>query len=516
MTEPQTTNVEYEELMARAVELEAPMPGQPTDNSEVPCNLAMVQRATQDVGMSADFMRDRLGQGERERARFAESLRNAAKAYEETDENVAEGLNSETSISPVLPKPVADEVDPVTLGDGDTPYVMAAGDSEYLSVENASQQIAAGDQGASLTRFADAWEAYQRTLRQAAVDPRSRFRNFQHWWNESSAAAEASLEAQRSWLDSMAGYCGQLAGQAKDVVSAHKLAVSKHPTVAQVAEVNTNMYLYYCQGIKKTSWPYKDICQNSRWDCPVKFWSGAIESCQFKDGDENKTNSNRNLTKRHADMQAKSEETLAEYQQKARLPLTPLSPPKPPPAHYIPPPPEPEPEPEPEPGPNPDDLPFDGGGLPDTSGMMPSVPTLPTTPNDKAMKDALKDAFKGAPGLPKGGPGLKPAGLGGGGGLGGAPAMPLQPSVDAEAASRPAAAGPGGASLGRGIPGTGGAMGGGMGGGMAPMAPGAGQGQNAGKGKRMEEDDDALYVEDRSWTEGVIGNRPRKGAASDK
>ena len=51
---------------------------------------------------------------------------------------------------------------------------------------------------------------------------------------------------------------------------------------------------------------------------------------------------------------------------------------------------------------------------------------------------------------------------------------------------------------------------------MMPMAPGAGQGQQGGeKSKRTQSDDDALYTEDRAWTEGVIGNRPRK-AGPDK
>ena len=36
------------------------------------------------------------------------------------------------------------------------------------------------------------------------------------------------------------------------------------------------------------------------------------------------------------------------------------------------------------------------------------------------------------------------------------------------------------------------------------------QGGNEGKGKRVQAEDDALYVEDRSWTEGVIGRRRAK------
>lgn len=43
---------------------------------------------------------------------------------------------------------------------------------------------------------------------------------------------------------------------------------------------------------------------------------------------------------------------------------------------------------------------------------------------------------------------------------------------------------------------------------MPPMAPG-GQDQR-GKGKRVQSEDEALYTEERQWTEGVIGNRSRK------
>ncbi|BBX60632.1 hypothetical protein VIMS_03141 [Mycobacterium marinum] len=51
--------------------------------------------------------------------------------------------------------------------------------------------------------------------------------------------------------------------------------------------------------------------------------------------------------------------------------------------------------------------------------------------------------------------------------------------------------------------------------GMAPMgAPGAGQAPGqTGKGKRAEPGDELLYTEERPWTEGLIGKRPRKSAA---
>jgi hypothetical protein len=53
-------------------------------------------------------------------------------------------------------------------------------------------------------------------------------------------------------------------------------------------------------------------------------------------------------------------------------------------------------------------------------------------------------------------------------------------------------------------------------GGMAPMAPGAGgQGGQDSKTK-SKQGEEALYEEERPWTEAVIGNRRRKDATDNK
>lgn len=151
------------------------------------------------------------------------------------------------------------------------------------------------------------------------------------------------------------------------------------------------------------------------------------------------------------------------------------------------------------------------------------IPSLPDD-GDAATDDDLNTA--GIPGMPStgrtsgsGGPSVKAASYGGGGGGGGVPSMPLGPATPGEGSLGGGAPGSGagagaGAGAGRGIPA--GAMGG-MGG--APMggAPGAGgKGQQEGKGKRGPQEDEALYTEDRAWTEAVIGNRPRKAATDNK
>ncbi|WP_299557205.1 hypothetical protein [uncultured Mycolicibacterium sp.] len=111
------------------------------------------------------------------------------------------------------------------------------------------------------------------------------------------------------------------------------------------------------------------------------------------------------------------------------------------------------------------------------------------------------------------GPRLRPAGTGAGapglgtGGPAGGAAAPPQPPVTAETvAPAPRTAGRGPAPVGAGP----GSAGGPVGGGFAPMAPGLGQ--NQAKDRRRDPNvvpDTDLYIEDRPWTEPVIGNRRR-------
>jgi hypothetical protein len=471
MTQAQTLNVEKDELLARADELEAPITGQPSENPQPPCTLAMVTNAAQQLGLSADNMRLYLGVGERERRRLAVSLRNAAKAYEELDEDAAQALSTGTSVSAVTPRLVDGDLDALTLSA--TPVVaFAAEPTPYDPIRQAAQQIAQPDQGASFDRFAQAWEAHQRTL----LEARYRFRPFQSWEGEATYAVEQNFDQQRSWLDQMAALCGTMAAQARGVAAAQRRAFSQHPTVAQIKELDDAWHWYQQP-------PQKEM-----------YWESAKPQ----------------ILRYYAEYQTKSEEVLTEYVNGAALPLPPVSPPKPPVAHRIDSPQEPElgrPNLPGSPGNPADGLPLDAE-LPDPTGM-PGVPSAgaPSTP-DAALTDALTDALTETPGLPRtGGPALKPASLGGGaGGVPSMPSMPLQPAVDPESVSRPAAAARDLAGLGRTNLAAGGAMGGG-GMGMAPMGGPGAQGQGAGKGKRAQQDDKALYTEDRPWTEAVIGRR---------
>jgi chemotaxis protein histidine kinase CheA len=140
----------------------------------------------------------------------------------------------------------------------------------------------------------------------------------------------------------------------------------------------------------------------------------------------------------------------------------------------------------------------------------PLVPPLPVGGNPPHVNPASHGAAGAALG---GGVGIPPS-------VGGAntpprlqPPSQSQPSlhspkvqipVDPEALLRPAAA-PGHPGA---TPGTAPAGGGTGGSGMGGL--GAGQGQGGAKAKRVQPDDPAVYTEERAWTEGVIGLRPRR------
>jgi len=451
MTQTLTLNVEKQEILARADELEAPLPGQPSENPMSPCALAVAGVAAAQLALSADNVRIYLDVSQRERQRLAQSLRNAAKAYEDADEDAAAALNADNdSTSPVTAGLVDGDLDPVTLTH--TPLAAQGNDGHYQEVKQTATEIETGDHGRSFDRFANQWTAHQRTLLEAAY----RFRPFQHWDGEATPAVEAAFDAHRSWLYQMADLCGTMAQQAQGVTSVHRWAVSEHASSSYITTLES----------------YLKAAQEAGADSYVD-----------------------SLMKLYGELQARSEEVGAEYAKKAAIP--PVSPPKPPAAVRIP---EPEPTPKPEPQPEPEPA-------PDSSlDEFPGVPTgeTPTggmpTGGDGA---TLTDALAGAPSLPAGS-GVKPASLAASGIGGGVPPNLIDRPNYREWSYPPAPASPAAGGPGRGMPGLGGAMGGPMG--MAPMAPG-GQPQGGDKGRRALHADESLYTEERPWTEPVIGNR---------
>ncbi|MEE6139578.1 secretion protein EspB [Mycobacterium sp. 050128] len=450
-----TLNVEHAELIARAGELDAPIPGVPSENGQAPCALELATRAAQQLAFSADNMRIYLHAGEREHARLAQSLRNAAKAYEDIDELAADALNNDAPMAAPAPAHTETDAEPAMLAS--TVSLTGLDPIPYSPVKEAAKALMQGDQGRSLLDFAEEWAAYLRTLSQASF----RFRPFTDWDSEASDAVERHFDLDRNWLDHMARLCGQLSTQARNLVAAHRWAVSEHPTLERLRQLDERW-------ISNQSVPGWE-----RWGKPA-------------------------LLRVYAEYQAKSEAVLAEYEQ--RVALGPVNPPMPPVAYKI----DVPSAPDLRAGPGLEPLPLPDGGLPPLGGAMPALPSggTPSMPTDATLKDASKN-LKIVPNLPKGA-GIKPASIGAGGaGLPAMPKMPLQLAPDSAAVARPGATTGGGVP----VPAAYAALNKGGGVGMPMGAAPAGQGQDGGKAKRVQHGDEAIYTEDRAWTEAVIGRR---------
>jgi hypothetical protein len=479
MTQPLTVNVEKQELLARATELEAPIPGLPNEIQTLqgPCAFAGVSAAAEQLVLSANNMRTYLAVGERERGHLAESLRNAAAAYEDNDEQAAEALRTGTPVVPVPPKLADPGVHRGLLGD--TPKALGATPADYTfqTVKQRASDLEQPDQGTAFLAFADAWDAYRIALLQAA----DRFRPFTEWSGTACSAVEANFDQQRSWLTGMASLCGQMVTQARTLVDTLRYALQKHVWF-------NDRHVDYA-GILELEQIWVNQASKSKNPGVQKQWADTFAS-----------------------FQEQSDQIVADFQQKANLPLAPVNPPKPPEAYPI------------DPPSDSPDVPNDGGAtLPDVPGELPGgtpdspeIPSLPSADMPKTPSAPTGDIAGvkdvPAPALPKGGsPSLKPAsaGLGGFGmpsmPLKGVPSTPLKdPYYAAPAAPVPAATGAAGPTLA--APGGRGAMGGG-GMGAAPLgAQGADRG--AGKAKRVGQEESSIYIESRAWTEGLIGRLP--------
>ena len=551
MTDPQPLNVQYAELLARAHEVAAPigafyspvdflpgsgtwqhLPDPPPTTVTAPSGFPWMQRALTILTTNAQDLTSHLQDGAVQWANLATSLHNAALAYEKVDDNAATAINHDgaASIEPfslgggasaqsasTLPPSgsVSESADPVTLGSAPAALSNTESD-EFSTVAGRVQMLLQGDQGRSLRAFADQWDNY----RQLLTDCRVRFRTFKDWTGAARGKVEDNMGQQRSWCDSIAALCSQVSQQATAIADAHDAAVKAHPTncgdpdtpVRAETDLQTlgeRFEDYWCDPAQRhvNTWSH-NTCGSTGWhrDATCHYndnWTASGGNRCDWEQKANDLNGSKDFENRYKNIQNLSDTAHSNYQTKVSS-ISTTSAPEPPAAYPISPP---QPNPTPVDPVNPDNPHFP------VMPQMPQMPMMPPMP-DEPDADAL-NGLTGAPARLTGAGGVKPPSLGGvtpaslGGGGGGIPKMPLAPAAaDAEAtAPRAAAAGPGGAGPGRGVPS--GAMGG-MPGGM-PMAPGAhGKGDNEGKGKRVQGEDDALYVEDRAWTEGVIGRRRAK------
>lgn len=324
----QTLNVEYQELIARAAELEQPLPPVPSTNPPGPCNLSFINDAAARLALSADTVRMYLKGCEREWRSLAKSLRNAAKAYEEVDTGAAEAINStmrnDSSATGVAAASVAAEDEPWT-----PPAASATPppfEFPYYEVRQAAADIESGDQGTAFRAFAQEWDAFQQAFREQT----SRFRLFTNWEGEATARVEQNFHQQKEWIYSMAQWCGDLSKQANRVVDTHKRVSATTGYNHQHAQDGAHPTSYE---VSQCDYWYKRYTQESPW-----YVSLAIEW--------------------YEKLQLQSESALKYYIQYANLPLKPVNPTSPPKATVInPPSATPKPTPEPDPTPTPDPTP---------------------------------------------------------------------------------------------------------------------------------------------------------------
>ncbi|WP_443987510.1 PPE domain-containing protein, partial [Mycobacterium marinum] len=314
MTKPINVQVVPEELMGRASELES-LIAAPTASLKALCALPMVVNATADLVFSANAMLTYIDAGNKARQQLADALREAAKSYVGTDEQVEQALNAGGgAVSAVAPRGVLGaHALGAGAGLGGVRSGLLAAPSTvppappYYPVRTAAAQIAEPDQGTSFNAFAAAWTAYQQPL----LDSTEAFRPFQNWQGEAATAVEANFEQFRQWVYQIADLCKQLVAQVQGISSAHSWAVTQHPTVAQLDKLDK-------------SWN-----QVQRAKIAAEHDSAWIRNMELAilKGEE------KALLKKYTDYQNQSESVLTEYTKKANLPLSPLNPPVPPTAY---------------------------------------------------------------------------------------------------------------------------------------------------------------------------------------
>ncbi|GLP78694.1 PPE domain-containing protein [Mycobacterium antarcticum] len=472
-----------------------------------PDQLTLSKTAVDNLNQNASFLYRNQDYGDREGDRLAETLQSVAEAYDLADASAAANIDGigapQTPKLNTIPAPTM----PAPMG---SPLGLTA--DEIGDVEVAQQQLSAGDHGASLREAAAQWMANGNALQASSQQFKVKIEN---WEGDAADQAYAKFVSYGEWLSQLGESWQKLAAEAMRISDAHVKALLNHTPVYQ---------------------NYEQL--KSQMIAAIANGGSAAHTLGLE----------------MEELQRQSEEIIEGYSKEAAPQR--VTPPTPPPSgvpavpvtgngkprksgpgsdFQTPPgsgtgggggggggqPPSMSP-------PTASPLGADpaGGGAPQTGespagagagagggqpsgggapsggapgGGMPSLPgsgpeDMPALLDDPSLHPASADAGGGAGG-----------GSGGGAGGGGAGSIPLQPNVGGvSVAPGPTAGGTGGGPAGAGGPG--GAMGGGMGGAHGGQAQG-------GKEKRRTpglSPDEDLYVEDRDYTEEVIGDRKRR------
>lgn len=515
--------VEPSDVRVTASKINAEWSAAPS-NPIPPCGLRLAGLAIAQLNASAAEVTAHLKSGEAEATRLSQSFMEAARVYGEVDDAARAAL--ESGVNPSIPPiPISPDLSPPVPIPADLPARPDSPEPTFLDVYDAATQIQQPDQATSLDSFETAWSDYA-----ASLDARADSLTMPPGWEGAAAeAAGNSLKSHQDWLHKMAETCRKLSEQAGEVAEAHRAAVAEHPTVAEVQAVRDRIQhaMDAAEG-KAAIAEYAALQAKSEQVLgayAVKAYSAPINSPDVPTGAPKMGSVSENGDPRKAPKSGQDPAGTGAGQgggagggqpgggQPGASPLREESPggratPQPAAASS-------------------------GGGSPSGGGGAPSGGGGGAPSGGGAPGGGLPAGLPG--GLPGGGPdglppiddpALKPAaasggggaggGAGGGGGGGGVPPSPLQPAVGADSVAPGPAGARGGAVAGAGPAGAAGPMGG-MGG-MPMGGAGAGRGGQGGERKRTPglSPDEELYVEDRPFTESIIGYRSKAPERKDE
>ena len=518
-----------EDLVGKAIQIRGlSLPPAAAQPALVPTDaLATSGVALTNIAVNAEALWAHQEFGRHEGLRLAQTLDNVAAAYADVDRASGEDIDSTlggpesrgvrhgvTYPGPVdLPAPPRPPSMPIPRGQ------LAS--EELLFPPGAQRALEAGDGGASLRAAAQMWRGNAQLLAAAAQEFET---NSLQWEGAAADAAYSAFTAYRDWLISLADSWRRLAVEADRMVEAHWTAkrdnepiaqafeqlereIAQHPASAGNLRKTLQMAELQMQSEEIRNRYVRDgqPLQIEPDDPPSPVLSGipvtvddhrrARGNRTFDDRPDGRSNQETGAGRAGSGNSLSAGEQPGPVGRQAASPIPATE--------------------EPVQGTPPVGAP--GGG---SAGAGQHGSTAGGT------APAARQSGTGMPVTPLGGPKLPvdpstgPAASSGGGagsgarGAGGAPTPWLQPSVGAETvAPAPVARGVLPAATASGTVG-GAGMAGGVGG-MAPMMHGAkGDGIRDRKRNPQLSEDTGLYIEDRPWTEAVIGNRARRRSAA--
>jgi ESX-1 secreted protein B PE domain len=479
-------------------------------------SLPNTQAAVDNLNANAETLAGYQTMADQQNQKLNEMLRITAGEYRKVDEKYADKINSEERAGAVdaiaIPEP-GTQVSAVPDLAPFTP-VSAGG---YSDVEQTQQALLDGDHGASLQAAAAQWTAA------AAAARRNDTGGFPtNWEGDAADAAMTQLNDYAVWLGELAAAWDKLATAAELVLAAHIATMANHSVVysqymilkAQLAELAAHPS---GQGVAMAEVQRQLMQLQERSDDLREDYAGQSNFTPAKVPDPGyakqagKGTGPGNPGTQGVSGGGSGSGSPAGGAPEAGQPA--VSPQSADPAAG-----QSQGSPSGAGSPSSGKGSSSGGGSPSSGGGSPSTGGKPGggLPGGGLPGGGMPET--GLPELGLDDPGVSPAAAGGdgsgrgsgGGAGGGKPSIPLQPNVGPETV----APGPGGGARGGGsgaIPASamGGGMGG-MGGGMGGMGHGGGQqGKEKRRDARFSPDED-VYVEDRPYTEPVIGNRRRK------